>query len=542
MNKVFVADDEEIIRAGIRNCIEKKTDFYTICGEAPDGEMALPLIQELKPDILIADVCMPFMDGLDLAALVRRTMPWVHIVIVSGHDEFGYAQKAVSLGVDAYLLKPVDSVKLLEALDQIAEKIEEEKRSYLELEEHLKRDEWETAILREYFLSQLVVGALGLTEALELAEKHGISLLDKKYVVCQALLPSDEMAQGLQRIRLVGEHVFGERQDSIWFIHGADQLVFIIKGEGDSAVREAAYEAAQNLRHELKRYLNMDASVSVGSIVDRVGELPKSHQAAKSVFGSGLIFRGSKIIGFDDVQLERISPRQPISFSVSLEEQLRHAEEKDLPQILDHYFKEVTDESVDSVLFRYYLLTNLIVTASRLTKEKRDGDKGDEAGGKAVHGGQLQRSFAESPRGVMAIAGSMEEAKSFALDILQEMIAFRHLSLGIPYGKEIRQAKEYIDDHYDEQDLSLHTVAKQVGFSPSHFSAIFSQETGRTFIEYLTKRRIEAAKRQLTETSAKLHEIATAIGYSDSHYFSYVFKKHVGVSPKEYRSSGQHLD
>lgn len=542
MNKVFVADDEEIIRAGIRNCIEKKTDFYTICGEAPDGEMALPLIQELKPDILIADVCMPFMDGLDLAALVRRTMPWVHIVIVSGHDEFGYAQKAVSLGVDAYLLKPVDSVKLLEALDQIAEKIEEEKRSYLELEEHLKRDEWETAILREYFLSQLVVGALGLTEALELAEKHGISLLDKKYVVCQALLPSDEMAQGLQRIRLVGEHVFGERQDSIWFIHGADQLVFIIKGEGDSAVREAAYEAAQNLRHELKRYLNMDASVSVGSIVDRVGELPKSHQAAKSVFGSGLIFRGSKIIGFDDVQLERISPRQPISFSVSLEEQLRHAEEKDLPQILDHYFKEVTDESVDSVLFRYYLLTNLIVTASRLTKEKRDGDKGDEAGGKAVHGGQLQRSFAESPRGVMAIAGSMEEAKSFALDILQEMIAFRHLSLGIPYGKEIRQAKEYIDDHYDEQDLSLHTVAKQVGFSPSHFSAIFSQETGRTFIEYLTKRRIEAAKRQLTETSAKLHEIATAIGYSDSHYFSYVFKKHVGVSPKEYRGSGQHLD
>lgn len=540
MIKLFVADDEEIIRAGIRNCIEKKTDRYTICGEAPDGEMALPLIQELKPDILIADVCMPFMDGLDLAAMVRRAMPWVHIVIVSGHDEFDYAQKAVSLGVDAYILKPVDSIKLLEALEEITERIDEEKRSYLELEEHLKRGELETAILREHFLSQLVVGALGLTEALQLAEKHEVSLLGKKYVVCQAVLPSHEMGQGLARIRLVGEHVFGERQDSIWFLHGADQLVFIIKGENDTAVREAAYETAQNLRHELKRYLRMDASVSVGSLVDRVGELQKSYQDAKSVFGSGLIFRGSKIIGFDDVQLDRISPRQPISFHVPLEEQLRHAREKDLAQILDNYFKEVTDESVDSVLLRYYLLTNLIVTASRLTTEKGEEIKVGEGQVKAELKGHLQQRFAEKPREVMAIAASVEESKHFARGLLQEMISFRHLSQGVPYGKEIRQAKEYIDLHYDEQDLSLHTVAKQVGFSPSHFSSIFSQETGRTFIEYLTKRRIEAAKRLLTDTSSKLHEISAAIGYGDPHYFSYVFKKNIGMSPKDYRNSVDH--
>ena len=107
MMRVFIADDEEIIRDGIRNCIEKEQERFLFAGEAPDGEMALPMLMEMKPDVLITDIRMPFMDGLELAKVVRRTMPWLRIVFLSGHDEFEYAQKAVSLHADAYLLKPV---------------------------------------------------------------------------------------------------------------------------------------------------------------------------------------------------------------------------------------------------------------------------------------------------------------------------------------------------------------------------------------------------------------------------------------------------
>ncbi|MBR0600183.1 response regulator [Sinanaerobacter chloroacetimidivorans] len=521
MIKLFVADDEEIIRAGIRNCIEKQAEAYTICGEAADGEMALPLIQELKPDILIADVRMPFMDGLDLSALVKRAMPWVHIVIVSGHDEFEYAQKAVSLGVDAYILKPVNSAKLLEVLDDVAERIEKEKKNYLEIEESLKRDELETTILREHFLGELVLGALNLNEALQLAERHKVSLLSKKYMVCQAVLPDFVAGEELARIRLLVNRVLGDRTDSIWFLHGSEQLVFIVKGECETAVREAAYETSQILSHELKRYLSMDVSVGIGSIVDRVGELPKSYADARSVFGSGLIFRGNKIIGFDDLKHDRISRKPAISFNVPLAEQLRHAAPKDLPKILDNYFKEVSDESIDSHLLRYYLLTDLIITVSRLTKEK----------------GDLQRSLSENPQQVFHLASSFEEGRSFALELLTEMASQRSTGSDVPYGQEIRNAREYIDTHYSDPEISLHTVAKQVGFSPSHFSAIFSQETGETFIEYLTKRRIEAAKTLLYDKNNRLHDIALAIGYNDPHYFSYVFKRNTGVSPKEYRNA-----
>ena len=126
MMRVFIADDEEIIRDGIRNCIEKEQGRFLFAGEAPDGEMALPMLIEMKPDVLITDIRMPFMDGLELAKVVRRTMPWLRIIFLSGHDEFEYAQKAVSLHADAYLLKPIRSAQLVETLEQVAAQIEQE--------------------------------------------------------------------------------------------------------------------------------------------------------------------------------------------------------------------------------------------------------------------------------------------------------------------------------------------------------------------------------------------------------------------------------
>lgn len=519
MIKLFVADDEEIIRSGIRNTIEKLSNRFVVSGEAGDGEMALPLIQELKPDILIADVRMPFMDGLDLSAMVKKAMPWVHIIIISGHDEFKYAQKAVSVGVDAYILKPINSARLLEVLAEVGDRIENEKKAYLDIEESLKRDELETTILREHFLSQLVVGALDLNEALQMAQRYDISLLSKKYVICQALLSAVTVGKELTLIRLLGNRVFGERTDCIWFLHGSDRIVFIVKGETEDAVREAAYETAELLSHELKRHLSVDISVGIGSIVNRVGELAKSYANARNVFGSGFTFKGSRIIGFDDLQNERISNELDASLNVPFTEQLKHATEKDLPVILDHYFTPVSDSSIDSVLLRYYLLTDLIVVASRLTKEK----------------GKIQKILSENPQKILGKASSPQETRDFAIELLTEMVSLRSTSAKIPYGQEIRNAKEYIDNNFSDPEMSLHTVAKKVGFSPSHFSAIFSQETGQTFIEYLTKQRIEEAKTLLSDKNKKLHDIALAIGYNDPHYFSYVFKKNTGFSPKEYR-------
>ena len=128
MLKTFLVEDEVVIREMIKKMIPWEQYGFELAGEASDGEMALPLILKSKPDLLITDIKMPFMDGLELAKVVRRTMPWLRIVFLSGHDEFEYAQKAVSLHADAYLLKPVSSAQLLETLGQVAEQIEQEQQ------------------------------------------------------------------------------------------------------------------------------------------------------------------------------------------------------------------------------------------------------------------------------------------------------------------------------------------------------------------------------------------------------------------------------
>ena len=190
MMRIFIADDEEIIRDGIRNCIEKEHGRFLFAGEAPDGEMALPMLMEMKPDVLITDIRMPFMDGLELAKVVRRTMPWLRIVFLSGHDEFEYAQKAVSLHADAYLLKPVSSAQLLETLGQVAEQIEQEQQQLRSAGAN-SRSEHEEDVLREHFLNDLLSGSVPAAEAAVQGERWGLSLTAKQYLVCIARLPEN---------------------------------------------------------------------------------------------------------------------------------------------------------------------------------------------------------------------------------------------------------------------------------------------------------------------------------------------------------------
>ena len=231
MMRIFIADDEEIIRDGIRNCIEKEQGRFLFAGEAPDGEMALPMLMEMKPDVLITDIRMPFMDGLELAKVVRRTMPWLRIVFLSGHDEFEYAQKAVSLHADAYLLKPVSSAQLLETLGQVAEQIEQEQQQLRSAGAN-SRSEREEDVLREHFLNDLLSGSVPTAEAAVQGERWGLLLTAKQYLVCIVRLPENAV-QGEKRtyrsIQIEGEEF--EFSQGFTELH-TESYRHILSGEG----------------------------------------------------------------------------------------------------------------------------------------------------------------------------------------------------------------------------------------------------------------------------------------------------------------------
>ena len=234
MMRIFIADDEEIIRDGIRNCIEKEQGRFLFAGEAPDGEMALPMLMEMKPDVLITDIRMPFMDGLELAKVVRRTMPWLRIVFLSGHDEFEYAQKAVSLHADAYLLKPVSSAQLLETLGQVAEQIEQEQQQLRSAGAN-SRSEREEDVLREHFLNDLLSGSVPTAEAAVQGERWGLLLTAKQYLVCIVRLPENAVQE---QVRALTERLCGEESEVCAFFRGSRRLVLLLRGETEEAVRD----------------------------------------------------------------------------------------------------------------------------------------------------------------------------------------------------------------------------------------------------------------------------------------------------------------
>ena len=186
MYKVFLADDEVVVREGIRSSFPWETSNFVLAGEAPDGEIALSLLREIKPDILITDIRMPFMDGLELCRQTRAQLPWVKTIILTGYDEFTYAKEALALGVKEYLLKPVSAQELDAALKRVAALINEERRQDRDIQLARSQLSQSSGLIRDQFLSAVMRGALPAEARSDLfvrAREMDIDLLARQYRV-----------------------------------------------------------------------------------------------------------------------------------------------------------------------------------------------------------------------------------------------------------------------------------------------------------------------------------------------------------------------
>ena len=180
--KVFFVEDELVTREGVRDNVDWAGHGFEFSGEASDGEMALPLLRAAQPDVLITDIKMPFMDGLQLTKIVRERMPWVKVVILSGHDEFEYAQKAIDLGVTEYLLKPVTVQKMHQVLVKLAAQLDTERQEQENLKKLQEQLAGNQALLRERLLFKLVMGVVAPNEAIEQGQLLGLDLIARCYL------------------------------------------------------------------------------------------------------------------------------------------------------------------------------------------------------------------------------------------------------------------------------------------------------------------------------------------------------------------------
>lgn len=529
MYKVFIVDDEIFVRESFREQIDRQGSGFVLAGEASDGEMALSMIKDLKPDILVTDIRMPFMDGIELARIVKRTMPWVKIVILSGHDEFEYAQKAISIGVEDYILKPIRATELIGALEKAARAIEEslaERADY----EALKAS-WESvaALNEEELFSELIAGEVSSAAAIDRATAMHVDLVAQRYVVVITQLLTEEVSKrALFTLRAQLKALAADNPEVWQSYRGIDRLVTIVMGESDEATLERAYAFAQAVQHETARDGESAIAIGIGSIADRLSGIPRSFFDADQIHKRlGDLARGKV---FYSVDLESAESVPAMRFEdVPTYEQLKNASAADIPVLVERFQNPIWTGGLQSTLMKTYIAMEVLLSCSRLIQES---------------GGDPSEILPET-RQVGAIAAALNESDGLRATIesvLRRTIRFRDAGYGTKYGAIIRKAQAFIAEHYASPDISLHTVSAHVALSSNHFCTVYAQECGQSFIEYLTMIRVQHAKKLLRDPSRRTSEIAYAVGYNDPHYFSYIFKKQTGLTPRDYRAKAKASD
>lgn len=532
MYKVFLVDDEIVVREGIRDNVNWDSTNFTLVGEAPDGEMALPLIQELKPDILLTDIKMPFMDGLKLSRIVKKIMPWIKIIILSGHDEFNFAKEAITIGVTEYLLKPLGSSDLIKSLNEVAAQIESEKEERESIEKLKNQLEGNSELLKEKFLNRLSLGLIQADEAFEKCSRFNINLIGKYYIVevieplAKENIISNSLYSQIMKIDSIILSIVDNNHDILRFKRSMEETILILKGETVLSLEESAYSFAQSIKYEVERNTECFLTIGIGSVRERIQGISQSFYDADTAKNYKYIFGKSKIIGIKDINIDIENKNNIFTFDkLSINEYLRSGYKSNIKEYLKEYIRYMDEPNLKSFIFISYSFIEIVIASSRFVEEL---------------GGNIKDLVPELDKieNILMKLDSINSFKEYAEKILIKVFDFRDSRIDKRYGSIISKVKEHINVNYADHEISLNAVAAYANMSPSHFSTIFSQETGGTFIEYLIRTRIKKAKELLKTTNNRSSEIAYAVGYNDPHYFSYIFKKYTGLTPKEYRNEG----
>ena len=531
MLKVFLAEDEFIIREGIKNNIDWQAHGYEFCGEASDGELAFPLIQKTRPDILITDIKMPFVDGLALSRLVKKQLPETEIIILSGYEEFDYAKEAIQIGVARYLLKPINGETLLQEIDSVAEIILG-KQKEKEIREKYQKEMEENSLRDQMDLFQhLVTGDCSMEELLSVADKLDLKIMAPWYSI--VLLKIQSMKHDYEEysgsIVVVDERIakLAEPEHVLIFDRALEGRAFLFKADSEEELLAYQKEYLGDVKEVLSGYANLRYFGGIGTPVNRLREIPASFEDASHAFAHRYLVAESCILDssllmqegaaeHEDFRISAVNPEQ--IDRAKMQEFLRTGDLDEVVYFVDEFFGKLDGGAMKSRIFRQYITMDAYFSIVDFLK-----------------GLGLQKDEIEAPDQDGSILQDEKSAMDYIVRIMEKALVLREKKASSRYEDVVSEVIHYIEDNYAQEELSLNLLASHVNFSPNHLSMIFSQQTGQTLIRYLTDYRMNRAKELLRCSSKKSSVISMEVGYKDPHYFSYLFKKTQGMTPTQYR-------
>ncbi len=534
MYRILLVDDEILVRDAIRENIDWKAMDCELVGDCDNGKAAAEFVQTHPVDIVLTDILMPYMDGMELSHFLHDNYPDIVIVIFSGFGEFEYAKKAIQYDVSEYMLKPVTAMELRAVIEKMKKKVDqrrEEKQKIERLTQTSENYQKNAIVIRSRALQAFVENIKTREESLEELSGLGISLEAACYRV--AAFDLDLYSDGTQItaekrqesalmsfvLFNVSDEIVSREKAGVAYQEGNNKVCVLFMGNRTREFGEKIMEICQMIQSKLKELMALDVSISVGSWARTQQELLVSHELAEKGIEYRYLLGGRLLIDMEEQPEENtLSIKNVVEALVTA---LKTGRKENADHILEKISSDIKHQSARVDKSRACVYLQQIIRAADETCEDMVPDSKLFSKREAL----LQQVTEQN-----SFDSAFELVKSHVGEIFQTL-SDANSSSG---QRQARLALDYIQKNYMDPDLSLNSICSYLNISTSYFSTIFKDLTGETFTEVLIRTRMEKAKELLENTTMKNYEIAEKVGFADPHYFGISFKKMTGCTPTEY--------
>ena len=525
--KVILVDDE----AEVIDVIEQKIAWnelgFEVVGSATNGVKALELVEKTQPDVVITDIKMPYMDGLELSKRLNDDYRNIHIIIFTGFDEFEYAKEAVHLEVEEYMLKPINSDELTECLKRVKNSLGWEREENLNVQKLENYFNDVLPILQTNLFVSLIEGRVDEEEYVKFVDSYKIDLKGPFYCCVVFHTSTHHVPENMEPL-LLSMSVEREIKERIAkkfnckeFIYLGNTVLIVELSSKEKMVEFT--DICDKFCKWVNRVIGAVVTAGIGRVCDNILNINNSYEGAREAVSYRVLYGTNRAIN-----IEEIAPNEQ-NMTLQSEDSKMHDLFKAIYLGDDKSIEDAVSKEIEKLhknantVSQYNLVIMEMVGAFYRFCANNFIDFNDFLGDinnpyervPQMDESTLKNWLIKCSLGVSEKLKSVRNSKSRSL---------------------VNDAQNIVTDRYMEPDLSLDKVCSIMGVSNSYFSSVFKKEVGKSFVTYLTDYRMDIAAGLILDTNEKSYKIAEQVGYLDANYFSYVFKKKFGVSPSKYRN------
>lgn len=533
MYKLVIVDDEPSVVHGLMHYIDWASCGIEVAGTADDGDTGLELMEQAQPDIVLTDVKMPAMDGIQMARAIRERLPDTKIIFISGHDNKDYLRSALQIHAVDYIFKPVVRKELYEVIGRVTQALEEEQRERRMVRDMQSKLTQSMPLLREKFLMSLIRDHVRRESAADKLRFMELPLeLDGSYMVLSIALDDADLTMGDRSERdkqllsyaalNIVQELIDEQFEGVAFENRQTEYVCILRMEGEESLLLAL---AERIRDNLGRWLKLGVTIGVGGIVEGLEQLPLSYRLAREAADQRWYLGKNRILTFDSLESGESSRYrfEPETGELVLAA-LKAGDQERLSALLEDIYGKLGQCRREGLRYGRNISLQLVLLSGRVLLELN------------VLTEEWEGLEAEAWERVLRLE-TLSDLQEHVTSYLSRLCACVGERRSGKTGGVIQRIRQLIEARYAE-NLTVADIAEGVYLSATYVSLLYKQETGETLFEYLTKVRINKAKELLRDPRNKFYEICYAVGYNDPSHFSKLFKKMTGFTPSAYREQG----